>query len=61
VTAEEFAAGGWHKLPTKQFSAAIGSLWLRGEKGAREVGVFTTPAIANDHMGMVHGWAGSPA
>jgi acyl-coenzyme A thioesterase PaaI-like protein len=57
VTDEEFAAGGWHKLPTKQFSTAIGTLWLRGERGAREVGVFTTSAIANDHMGMVHGGA----
>lgn len=57
MTEAEFAAAGWHRLPTKQFSAALGPIWLRGEKGAREIGVFTTKAIANDHMGMVHGGA----
>lgn len=57
MTDAEFEAGGWHKLPTKQFSTALGQIWLRGEKGAREMGVFTTAAIANDHMGMVHGGA----
>lgn len=54
---EEFEADGWHKLPTKHFSAAIGDFWIRGEAGAREVGVFTTRAMINDHEGMVHGGA----
>lgn len=57
VTDEEFAAGGWHKLPTRQFSTVLGPIWVRGEKGAREIGVFTSREIANDHMGMVHGGA----
>jgi len=30
---------------------------MRGEKGAREVALVTTPEIANDHMGIVHGGA----
>ena len=30
---------------------------MRGEKGAREVALVTTPGIANDHMGIVHGGA----
>ena len=57
MTEAEFEAAGWHKMGTRQFSAAIGTTWLRGEKGAREVGVFTGPDIANDFMGMVHGGA----
>lgn len=57
MTDAEFEAAGWHKMDTRQFSAAIGATWLRGEKGAREVGVFTGPDIANDFMGMVHGGA----
>lgn len=57
MTEAEFEAAGWHRLPTKQFSTVLGQIWLRGEKGAREVGVFTTKTIANDHMGMVHGGA----
>jgi acyl-coenzyme A thioesterase PaaI-like protein len=57
VTDAEFEAAGWQQMPTRKFSAAIGTTWLRGEKGAREVAIFTTAAIANDHMGMVHGGA----
>jgi len=57
VTDEELTAAGWRKLPTRQFSTALGAIWLRGEEGAREIGLFTTPAVANDHMGMVHGGA----
>lgn len=57
MTEDELKAAGWHRLPTKQFSTAIGATWIRGEQGAREVAVFTTAAIANDHMGMVHGGA----
>jgi acyl-coenzyme A thioesterase PaaI-like protein len=57
VTDAEFESAGWRRLPTKQFSTVLGQIWVRGEQGAREVGVFTTKAIANDHMGMVHGGA----
>lgn len=57
MTEAEFEAAGWYKMGTRQFSAAIGTTWLRGEKGAREVGVFTAPDIANDFEGMVHGGA----
>jgi acyl-coenzyme A thioesterase PaaI-like protein len=57
VTDAEFEADGWYKMATRQFSAAIGTVWLRGGKGTREVGVFTGPAVANDFMGMVHGGA----
>jgi acyl-coenzyme A thioesterase PaaI-like protein len=57
MTEAELETEGWRKLPTRHFSAAIGTTWLRGETGAREVGLWTTPAIANDHMGIVHGGA----
>jgi acyl-coenzyme A thioesterase PaaI-like protein len=57
VTDAELEAVGWHKLPTRHFSASIGAAWVRGEKGAREVGLITSPGIANDHMGIVHGGA----
>ena len=57
MTEAEFEAAGWHKMPTKQFSAALGAVWLRGDKREREVGLFTTRDIANDFMGMVHGGA----
>lgn len=57
MTDEDFLAAGWVKLPTQQFSTAIGPTWLRGEEGAREIGLFTTPEIANDYRGMVHGGA----
>jgi acyl-coenzyme A thioesterase PaaI-like protein len=57
MTESDFEAAGWQKLGTRQFSAAIGTAWMRGEKGAREVAIFTTKDIANDFMGMVHGGA----
>jgi acyl-coenzyme A thioesterase PaaI-like protein len=57
VTDAELEAAGWRKLPTRHFSAAIGAAWMRGEPGEREVGLITSPAIANDHMGIVHGGA----
>jgi len=57
MTETEFEADGWRRLPTRHFSAAIGQTWLRGEIGGREVGLATSPAIANDHMGIVHGGA----
>ena len=57
MTDAEFEAAGWYKMATRLFSAAIGTTWLRGEKGRREVGVFTRPEIANDFKGMVHGGA----
>lgn len=57
MTDEDLAAAGWARLPTRHFSTAIGNTWVRGDKGAREVALFTTPGIGNDHMGMVHGGA----
>ena len=51
------AGEGWTPAPTRAFSAAIGPVWMRGEAGAREVLLPSTEAIANDHMGMVHGGA----
>jgi acyl-coenzyme A thioesterase PaaI-like protein len=57
MTDAELDAAGWRKLPTRHFSAAIGPVWARGEKGAREVGLVTTQQIANDHMGIAHGGA----
>ncbi len=57
MTDAELEGAGWRKLPTRHFSAAIGPTWMRGEKGEREVGLVTTPSIANDHMGIVHGGA----
>lgn len=53
----DFVAQGWSALPTRAFSAAIGTLWARGEPGAREVCLPCSDAVANDHMGMVHGGA----
>lgn len=57
MTDSELEAAGWRKLPTRHFSAAIGPTWMRGESGAREVGLVTSPEVANDHMGIVHGGA----
>lgn len=57
MTDAELESAGWRKLPTRNFSATIGPAWLRGEKGAREVGLVTMPEVANDHMGIVHGGA----
>ena len=57
MTDAELEDAGWRKLPTRHFSASIGPVWARGEKGAREVGLVTTAAIVNDHMGIVHGGA----
>lgn len=57
MTDAELTAAGWHQLPTKHFSAAIGPFWIRGQAGSREVALFTTRAIINDHEGMVHGGA----
>ncbi|MEW9854097.1 PaaI family thioesterase [Novosphingobium sp. M1R2S20] len=54
---EELEAAGWSPLGTRAFSAAIGQVWMRGEPGAREVCLPCGTAIANDHMGMVHGGA----
>jgi acyl-coenzyme A thioesterase PaaI-like protein len=57
MTEAELERAGWRKLPTRNFSAAIGPIWARGETGGREVALLTTPEIANDHMGIVHGGA----
>lgn len=48
-------AEGWHRLPTRAFSASLGPTWMRGSPGAREVALVTGVEHANDHMGMVHG------
>ncbi|VWX54850.1 hypothetical protein NOVOSPHI9U_70195 [Novosphingobium sp. 9U] len=31
----EFEAQGWSALPTRAFSATVGTIWARGEPGAR--------------------------
>jgi acyl-coenzyme A thioesterase PaaI-like protein len=48
---------GWERLPTRVFSAAIGPTWKKGPPGARVVAMMGDQAVANDHMGMVHGGA----
>ncbi|MFT4027142.1 MAG: PaaI family thioesterase [Novosphingobium sp.] len=57
MTDDELKAAGWSQAPTRLFSAAVGAFWTRGQGETREVAVFTTRAIANDHEGMVHGGA----
>ncbi len=48
-------AEGWRLLPTKNYSAAIGATWMKGEPGSRTVGWPTDHRCDNDHGGMVHG------
>lgn len=50
-------ADGWVRLPTAHFSAAIGSTWMKGDVGARTVGLLAGEVTRNDHMGTVHGGA----
>ena len=53
----EFAAGGWTRLPTTQFSAVIGAAWMKGESGQRTVGLVAHEGIVNDYGLVVHGGA----
>ncbi len=50
-------ADGWARLPTRVFSAAIGTIWVKGEPGRRIVAFPTHERVENDHMGTVHGGA----
>jgi len=57
ITIADLEADGWQRLPTLNFSAAIGPTFMRGEPGARIVALLTGPEIANDFMQSVHGGA----
>src|SRR5262245_826109 len=50
-------AAGWARLPTRNFSTAAGPAWVKGEPGHRTVALLAEAAIANDHIGTVHGGA----
>lgn len=51
------AAGGWERLPTRQFSALIGETWMKGAPGSRTICLLADAQAQNDHMGIVHGGA----
>ena len=53
----QLEAEGWSRVPTSRFSAAIGPVWMRGERGARTLGLQTGDEAANDHLRSVHGGA----
>ena len=53
----EMKADGWEILPTRVFSASIGTTWVKGEPGERIVAFMPDERVANDHMGHVHGGA----
>ena len=57
ITIADLEADGWQRLPTLNFSAAIGPTFMRGEPGARMVALLAGPEIANDFMHSVHGGA----
>ena len=57
MTPPELTAAGWSPLATDAFSAAIGTMWTRGALDTREVCLPCTQAIANRHIGVVHGGA----
>lgn len=57
MTEAELEAAGWHKLPTRRFSAAVGSAWMKGEPGQRILALLTDENSGNEHMGTVHGGA----
>jgi acyl-coenzyme A thioesterase PaaI-like protein len=57
MTERDLLAAGWEKLATREFSAKLGTMWRRGEKGVREIALLTSDDIANDFRGMVHGGA----
>lgn len=53
----DFAAEGWTRLPTRAFSATIGAAWVKGEPGARTIGLVASEDIVNDYGQVVHGGA----
>jgi acyl-coenzyme A thioesterase PaaI-like protein len=52
-----FEAAGWERLPTTNFSAAIGPAWVKGQAGRRTVAVFAHERIVNDYGQVIHGGA----
>lgn len=54
---DALAATGWNVVPTRVFSAAIGTCWSRSEAGRHTLGFIAGPEQANDHIGTVHGGA----
>ena len=50
-------AGGWSRLPTNHFSAAIGPTWVKGEAGGRTVALGAHEGVVNDYGVVVHGGA----
>jgi uncharacterized protein (TIGR00369 family) len=57
VDAQQLTADGWKPLPTQNFSAAIGTAWIRGEPGDFEVALVVDEVNQNDHMAALHGGA----
>lgn len=53
----ELEAAGWTILPTRVFSASIGTTWVKGEPGERRVAFLPDERVQNDHMGNIHGGA----
>jgi len=52
-----FETEGWARLPTINFSAAIGTAWMKGPPGQRTVAIMAQEGIVNDYGVVVHGGA----
>ena len=57
MTEEELKAGGWYRLPTVRYSAALGPIWVRIADDGPEMGLEAQEHLGNDSFGIVHGGA----
>ena len=54
----QLKAGGWQRLPTVRYSAALGPVYARErEGGGVDVGLIAQEHLGNDSFGIVHGGA----
>ena len=52
---ERIKAEGWVALTADVFSRLAGPFWIKGDRGARTIGLLAEERHTNGHLGIVHG------